>query len=399
MNAANLPSGDESKIYTRDDLLRIVTNATDFRSAREAMRLESEAVPEEAEGLVRIRGSDIVAKPLHPIWPGVLYRGKVMIFAGLPGDGKSLGTCDIVARVTSGGIWPTTNMKAEKGYAIIVTAEDDPEDTIRPRLDVAGADPHRYELITGVNRRNETGELELDTLSLLADIPKIEAVIAETHAAALIVDPLTSFTRADTNKTGEMRLLLDALAGLARRTGICIVIVTHLNKRADAKRAMHMIAGSHVIVAAVRTAYATAVDPNDKSRVLMLPLKLNIAAQEGGFAFRIKTRNHEVCGAVPYVEWETDRVTDLSADDALIDCTPRAQAAVEKTAEVQTWLRQMLAAGPVAAVTLWREAEEHDYSERRVRSALKSVKAICDVKGYQGKWHYWLPESDTKGTT
>src|SRR5688572_14570711 len=125
-----------------------------------------------AEGLVRIRGADIVAKPLEPIWPGVLYRGKVMILAGLPGDGKSLAACDVVSRTTRPGVWPTTTTRADQGYAIIITAEDDPEDTIRPRLDVAGADPNRYELITGVNRRNErSGKLELDTLSLLADIP------------------------------------------------------------------------------------------------------------------------------------------------------------------------------------------------------------------------------------
>jgi KaiC/GvpD/RAD55 family RecA-like ATPase len=345
-------------------------------------------------GLVRLRGRDIKPKRLEPIWPGVLYKGKVVIFAGLPGDGKSAMTCDIVARITTGGVWPCSIVRAKAGYALLLTAEDDPEDTIRPRMDVAGADPDKYEIVTGVRRVDaQTGETTLDTVSLIADLPKIETAIMQTGAVALVVDPLTSFATSDTNKTADMRRLLDSLADVARRTGCCIVIVTHLNKRADARRAMHMIAGSHVIVAAVRTAFATARDPNDPARRLLLPLKLNIAKEDGGFAFRMEDAQHDVCGSTPRVVWESDRVNDLSADDALIDQTPRAQASVEKSAEVQAWLTELLRHGAVEARTMWRQAEEHGYNERRVRQALKHLKAECEVKGYQGKWHYWLPQS------
>jgi len=351
----------------------------------------SEDAPAERK-LIRVRGTQIKAKRLDAIWPGVLYRGKVMILAGLPGDAKSTLTCDIVARITKGMIWPCSTVRAEVGYSVLLTAEDDPADTIRPRMDVAGADPDRYEIITGALEVDpKTGAKTLDIVSLIEDLGRIEAVLVETSATALVVDPLTSFASSDTNKTADMRRLLDSLAQMAQRTGCCIIIVTHLNKRADAKRAMHLIAGSHVIVAAVRTAFATARDPNDSARRLMLPLKLNIAKEDGGFAFRLEDTQHEVCGSTPRIVWEAERVNDLSADDALIDQTPRAQAATEKSAEVQAWLTEVLKYGPVEACSVWRQAEAKGYSQRRVRAGLKALKAGGEPKGYQGKWHYSLP--------
>jgi hypothetical protein len=228
-------------------------------------------------------------------------------------------------------------------------------------------------------------------VSLIDHLPAIERQIRDIGAKLLIIDPLTSFATSDTNKTADMRRLFDSIAQMAARTGIAILVITHLNKRSDARKAMQMIAGSHVIVAAVRVALVTARDPNDKARRLLLPIKINIDADEGGFAFRIVASEHPVSGSVPRVEWETGRVADISADDALIDQTPRAQAAVEKANEVQDWLRELLAKEPVQAPTLWQQAKAAKYSERRVRAALKALKAVCEILGYQGQWHYRLP--------
>jgi hypothetical protein len=345
--------------------------------------------------------SSVAAKPIVPLLPGILYKGKVTVIAGLPGDGKSLLSTDIAARISAGAARPLGNGCFDQNRVLLLTAEDDPADTIRPRLDVARADPDLVLLVKGVSHIDaRTGARTLDTVRLMADLPLIEQRIEHLKAALFIIDPLTSFAGSDTEKTGEMRLLLDALGQMAARTGIAILIITHLNKRSDARRAMQMISGSHVIVAAVRVVLVTSRDPNDKHRRLLLPIKLNIAKDDGGFAFTVTGKSHATCGDIPAVTWESDRVTDLSADDALIDSTPRAQAAVEKSIEVQDWLRDLLRMEPVAAATLWRQAKDKGYSDRRVRDALKAIKAKCDVMGYQGKWHYRLPpaapESDTE---
>lgn len=329
--------------------------------------------------------------------PGVLYRGKVTVLGGVPGDGKSLISNDTAARVSAGAAWPVGNGRFAAAPVLLLTAEDDPADTIRPRLDMAGANCDRVHLIEGAYRVNDTtGDRSLDLVSLITDLPAIEQKVVELGAHLIVIDPLTSFADSDTNKTQDMRRLLDGLAQMAARTAVSVLVITHMNKRSDARAAMQMIAGSHVIVAAVRVVLVTARDPNDKARRLLLPVKCNIGPDEAGFAFRIEPKVHPVCGEVPMIEWETETVSDLSADDVLIDSTPRAQAAVEKSSEVQEWLRDLLKSGPVEARVMWNRAKDAGYGERRVRTALKATKAVCEILGFQGAWHYRLPESDTR---
>ncbi len=352
---------------------------------------------EGADGTLKVTAiSDVTAKPVRPLMPGFLYRGKITVAAGVPGDGKSTIALDLAARISGGTFWPVGAGTFTAAPVLLLTAEDDPADTIRPRLDVAGANTDLVELIEGIYHVGADGRRTLDMVSLVGDLPAIEWRVMDRGAHLLIVDPLTSFADSDTNKTADMRRLLDGLAQLAIRTDIAILLITHLNKRSDARKSMQMIAGSHVIVAAVRVVLATARDPNDKQRRLVLPIKLNIGPDGGGFAFRIEPRPHSVCGEVAGIIWEANRVADISADDALIDSTPRAQAAVEKTAEVCDWLRNLLGNGPIEARIVWEKAKEKRYSERRVKQAQKAIKAACGAMGYQGKWHWWMPVSEVE---
>jgi hypothetical protein len=68
-------------------------------------------------------------------WPYV-PAGKITSVAGQMGQAKSLWTLWLAAAVTTGaGI-----NQSQPGSAIVLNAEDDAEDTIRPRLEAAGAD-------------------------------------------------------------------------------------------------------------------------------------------------------------------------------------------------------------------------------------------------------------------
>ena len=94
--------------------------------------------------------SDIKAKPIHWLWPGRITQGKVSMIAGNPGLGKSLVTVDMAATVSMGGLWPVDRQCCEVGNVIILSAEDDPLDTIRPRLEAAGADLSKVYILDAV---------------------------------------------------------------------------------------------------------------------------------------------------------------------------------------------------------------------------------------------------------
>jgi len=83
---------------------------------------------------------DIQPKPILWLWRGRIARGKVFMLAGHPGLGKSQAMISMAAIVTTGGTWPVDRTPCERGAVIILSAEDDAEDTIRPRLEAAGAD-------------------------------------------------------------------------------------------------------------------------------------------------------------------------------------------------------------------------------------------------------------------
>src|SRR5262245_43069414 len=81
--------------------------------------------------LVSRLASDIQAEAIHWLWRERIALGKTCLIAGPPGLGKSQVTTYIAATVSSGGAW-CTNEKCEVGDVFILSAEDDPSDTIRP---------------------------------------------------------------------------------------------------------------------------------------------------------------------------------------------------------------------------------------------------------------------------
>ena len=88
---------------------------------------------------------------LARLWSGRFYRGKLGFIAGEPGLGKSLIAIYMAATVSSGGDWPYGEGIACVGDVIYITAEDSAADTIRPRLETAGANLDRVHLIEAVN--------------------------------------------------------------------------------------------------------------------------------------------------------------------------------------------------------------------------------------------------------
>ncbi len=123
----------------------------------------------------------------------------------------------------SGKAWPVGDGIFKVAPSLLLTAEDDPADTIRPRLDQAGANTDLIELIEGVHRVNpDTGERSLDLVSLINDLPAIEEEIVDLKAAALVIDPLTSFADSDTNKTGYAPAT-DGLPRCCRPTGAAVL--------------------------------------------------------------------------------------------------------------------------------------------------------------------------------
>src|SRR5436305_1035317 len=61
---------------------------------------------EPADTLGIIQLSDVKPEPVEWLWTSRIAAGKLTLFAGDPGLGKSQITIDIAARITTGSSWP-----------------------------------------------------------------------------------------------------------------------------------------------------------------------------------------------------------------------------------------------------------------------------------------------------
>jgi RecA-family ATPase len=132
--------------------------------------------------------SEVETERVAWLWRGWLALGKLSVLDGDPGLGKSATTLDIAARVSTGRPFPDgSECETGAGGVVILSAEDGLADTIKPRLEAAGADTSRISSLGTVwegkgERRHER------TLSLPEDIPVIEREIRRIEAKLVIVD-------------------------------------------------------------------------------------------------------------------------------------------------------------------------------------------------------------------
>src|SRR6476469_3584051 len=89
---------------------------------------------------VGVRCADITSADVSWLWEPYLARGKLAILDGDPGTGKSFLTIDLASRVTRGLPMPDGAAGTEPASVLLLNAEDDARDTIRPRILAAGGD-------------------------------------------------------------------------------------------------------------------------------------------------------------------------------------------------------------------------------------------------------------------
>ena len=131
--------------------------------------------------------ADVQPERIEWLWPGRIAIGKQTLIGGEPGLGKSQITAALAAAVTT-GLWPCDEGRAPKGSVLILSAEDDAADTIRPRLDAAGADPYAVRLISAVVQSDGKGRR---TFNLQADLSLLETAIKSIGDVRLvIIDPV-----------------------------------------------------------------------------------------------------------------------------------------------------------------------------------------------------------------
>lgn len=310
------------------------------------------------------RAADIEPRPVAAIWPGVAYDGKVTLMVGNPGDGKSVLTSDIISRHTTGAPWPCSTERREPGDAMLLSAEDDPEDTIVPRLIAAGADLDRVTLLHGVLDETD-GTPKSRLLALDRDIEVLDNALRARPAQLIVIDPLSSYLGhgTDSHNEGDVRVVLAPLAELARKHNAAVLGIRHLRKGSSGSPQDRVI-GSVAFTAFARAVYAIVRDPDDPDTRLMLCLKNNLARDNVGYRYTLRSTADDI----PYVVWDEEHEI-RSAEEIL-----GASAGPERPVHgAEQWLLDVLARGPVPSEDLRTLAKQAGHAWRTVERARKNL--------------------------
>lgn len=334
-----------------------------------------------------VRLSDVQPRPVRWLWRDRIPLGKISVVDGDPGLGKSLMTLDLTARVTTAAAMPDGTLSDLGGPAgvVLLSAEDDVADTIRPRLEAAGADLDRVTMLADVPRIVETpeGVTVRREPPTIADVGALEAAIAETGAALVIIDPLMAYIPGDVNahRDHDVRRALAPLAAMAARTGVAVVIIRHLNKTGG-NNPLYRGGGSIGIIGAARAGLLVACDPDDPERRIVAVTKMNLGREAPSLAYRI-----DDSAGIPRVAW-----LGHTAHTASSVLAAQAEQGADRGAldEAIAFLRDALASGPVAAREVQRQARAAGISEATLRRARQAAGARAERTGGLGSTGAWV---------
>lgn len=329
--------------------------------------------PKMPEGLLRV--SDIRTERLHWMWQGFLPIGKLVVLEGNPGVGKSTLTAELAACVSSGRALPGAAASTPAGV-VLMSGEDGPGDTIKPRLLAAGADDSRVFLPQAA-------------LTIPTDIARLSEFIRATNARLVVIDPLNLYLSAGVNdwKDKDVRKALEPLSRMAQELGVTVIVVRHLRKNPTG-HALSAGAGSVGIAAAARIVLLVGEHPEDPARRVLAVVKSNLAKRPPSQAFAL-----EPLGAddSPRIRWEGD--CSITAGDLVRSMTaPPTSASFD---DAKRWLEERLTDGPASKATLVEEASTFGLHRRQVDRASQALGIVKRRRGFGPEAEYvWsLPDA------
>lgn len=341
---------------------------------------------------------DIPVLPVNWIWPGFLAAGKVHILGGQPGVGKSTLAMSLAASVTTGRGWPDGH-ESEPGKVLIWSGEDDPGDTLIPRLLLSGADLKKIHFVRGVYMPGGDTRFfdpAADTPMLLQKLKEIGDVIL------LVVDPIVSAITGDSHKNAEVRRGLQPLADTAAACDCALLGITHFSKGTQGFEPVERITGSIAFAAVARIVLVAAKkqgegDDENKTRIFCRA-KSNIEQDDGGFEYTIEQvplpENPDIINSV--VKWGERLVGNAQYLLAKAEGKNKHGNDTGALAEAEDFLREVLKDGPQPAKEVNEAVKDAGISRITLRRACKSLKVKPKRSGFgKGSKVLWsLPEPD-----
>lgn len=320
-----------------------------------------------------IHMEDVVSKEVKWLWYPYIPYGKITIIEGDPGEGKTTLVLKLAAALSRGLPLPCDDDKEyEPIHIIYQTAEDGIEDTIKPRLEKAGADCSMIRVIDETDKE----------LSMTDD--RLEQAIIETKARLIILDPIQAYIGAtvDMHRANEIRPVLKHLGIIAEKHNCAIILIGHMNKASGSKSTYRGL-GSIDIQATARSVLLVARLRDKPNIRIMAHDKSSLAPAGDAIGFEMTEDNGMVCIG-PY---------DITIDELLSGNEGRGK---KKLDIAENFIKEYFGTNKVIPSNeIMMEAAKRSIKRNTLLSAKKKLGITSDKEKTEDGTIYWtwvMPE-------
>jgi hypothetical protein len=320
--------------------------------------------------------ADCAMRPVGWLVPDYVPRRNITLFHG-PGEGcKSLMALHHAARISRGQRleFDAGGEPPAEGCVLILAHEDNVEDTIKPRLALAGADMSKIQF-------RAAGR----DVRLPEDIDALRWLVRKKHVVLVIVDTLDDFVTVSTRNNQSIRTVLNGLGDLAEEEDIAIIVICHWTKQRNSKGSLrNKIAGSFGILSRGRCAFAFVRDPDDRG-ILMVSTKGNLGGRKPTVLFDVDVQPVQIDGRLVDHPRILYRDTSAVTEDDFDGAPGKVDVAVG-------YLEKALANGPADS----RQVLQGSPCSRQTLFYAKKQLGVRDYRQGQGEDHrsYWqLPDT------
>lgn len=351
-----------------------------------------------------INGATIRPAPIDWLWDGWLAAGKLHILAGAPGTGKTTLALALAAALTTRGYWPDGSRVRTVGDVLIWSGEDDPTDTLAPRLLACGADMRRVHFVGSV--RDGDDHRPFDPASHMPELS--DAATRVGNVRLLICDPVVSAVTGDSHKNTEVRRALQPLVDLGHEINAAILGISHFSKGSQGRDPTERVAGSLAFGALARVVLAAAKmqdgDDENAGRRILARTKSNIGPDDGGHYYDLdQVELHQFPGVwASRVLWGEEIEGSAREILAAADAAPQqGEDRADEDNEVDGWLRALLIDEcEITKADVIKAGRACGFTERTIQRARKRIGATTKISGFgKNKISVWsLPNRAIQGS-
>lgn len=294
----------------------------------------------------------------------------------------------MAATISKGGYFSDGSL-CKKGSVLIWSGEDNPNDTLVPRLMASDADLSKVHFV-----ENTINQFDIRNFDPATDMqPLMMAAALIDDLALLIIDPIVNAVAGDSHKNGEVRRSLQPVVDFGEKLNCAVLGITHFSKGGQGKDPLERVTGSLAFGALARVVLATAkiYDGNNIKRIVCRA-KSNIGLDGGGFSYSLEQKEVKSGIFTSYAIW--DEPLEGSARELLAEPEhygnggENAKSVVE---EAKDFLMKVLQDNEMAQKDIEVEAKGAGLSNASLRRAKTALNIITSKSKLDKRWYWKLP--------